>query len=139
VRGRKEKTMPHPVVHAEIRSQDPDATRKFYADLFGWAVASEGAFPGYTFIDTGVEGGTHVAISPRQADHDEVLFFVAVDDVAATLSRVEKLGASEAVEAGVRGPSQRYRRVGVSSFVAARTCIGSSKRRRLSDSSLEDD
>ena len=26
--------MPHPVIHAEIRSQDPDATRKFFADLF---------------------------------------------------------------------------------------------------------
>jgi catechol 2,3-dioxygenase-like lactoylglutathione lyase family enzyme len=58
--------MPHPVIHAEIRSEDPDATRKFYADLFEWKVASEGGFPGYTFIDTGVEGGTFVAISPRQ-------------------------------------------------------------------------
>ena len=58
--------MAHPVIHAEIRSADPDATRKFFGDLFGWKVASEGAFPGYTFIDTGVEGGTYVAISPRQ-------------------------------------------------------------------------
>src|SRR6478736_5651608 len=86
--------MPHPVVHAEIRSQDPDATRAFFAELFGWKVASEGAFPGYTFIDTGVEGGTYVAISPRQADQDEVLFFVAVDDVAATLKQAETLGGT---------------------------------------------
>ena len=86
--------MPHPVVHAEIRSADPDATRRFFADLFGWKVASEGAFPGYTFIDTGVDGGTHVAISPRQADEDEVLFFVAVDDVAATLKKAVKLGGA---------------------------------------------
>ena len=86
--------MPHPVVHAEIRSQDPDATRKFFADLFGWKVASEGAFPGYTFIDTGVEGGTYVAISPRQSAEDEVLFFVAVDDVAATLKKAESLGGT---------------------------------------------
>ena len=28
--------MPHPVIHAEIRSDDPDATRQFFADLFGW-------------------------------------------------------------------------------------------------------
>lgn len=63
--------MAHPVVHAEIRSQDPDATRRFFADLFGWKVASEGAFPGYTFIDTGVEGGTFVAISPRQSAEDD--------------------------------------------------------------------
>jgi predicted enzyme related to lactoylglutathione lyase len=84
--------MAHPVVHAEIRSEDPDATRKYFADLFGWKVASEGAYPGYTFIDTGVDGGTYVAISPRQSAQDEVLFFVAVDDVGATLARAEALG-----------------------------------------------
>lgn len=86
--------MAHPVVHAEIRSQDPDATRQFFADLFGWKIASEGAFPGYTFIDTGVEGGTFVAISPRQSTEDEVLFFVAVEDVEATLARAQDLGGS---------------------------------------------
>ena len=84
--------MPHPVIHAEIRSEDPDATRKFFADLFGWKVASEGALPGYTFIDTGVEGGTYVAISPRQSAEDEVLFFVGVQDVEATLQRAAELG-----------------------------------------------
>jgi uncharacterized protein len=86
--------MAHPVVHAEIRSQDPDVTRKFFADLFGWKVAAEGAYPGYTFIDTGAEGGPYVAISSRQGAEDEVLFFVAVDDVAATLARAEELGGS---------------------------------------------
>lgn len=86
--------MAHPVVHAEIRSADPDATRKFLADLFGWKVASEGAFPGYTFIDTGVEGGPYVAISPRQSDQDEVLFFVAVEDVGATLEAAVGLGGT---------------------------------------------
>ena len=83
--------MAHPVIHAEIRSQDPDATRRFFADLFGWKVASEGS-PGYTFIDTGVEDGAGVAISPRQGSEDEVLFFVAVDDLAAMLQRAEELG-----------------------------------------------
>jgi predicted enzyme related to lactoylglutathione lyase len=86
--------MAHPVVHTEIRSADPDATRLFFADLFGWKVASEGAFPGYTFIDTGAQGGPYVAISPRQGAEDEVLFFVAVDDVDATLARAVELGGS---------------------------------------------
>jgi len=86
--------MPHPVIHAEIRSQDPDATREFFASLFGWQVASEGGFPGYTFIDTGSEDGPAVAISPRQGAEDEALFFVAVDDVAATLKRAEELGGT---------------------------------------------
>lgn len=86
--------MPHPVIHAEIRSHDPDATRQFFAALFGWKVASQGAVPGYTFIDTGVEIGTHVAISPRQNDEDEVLFFVGVQDVTATLQKAEELGGT---------------------------------------------
>ena len=78
--------MSHPVIHAEIRSEDPDATRSFFAELFGWKVASEGGFPGYTFIDTGSDNGPAVAISPRQGADDEVLFFVSVDDVGATLA-----------------------------------------------------
>jgi predicted enzyme related to lactoylglutathione lyase len=82
------------VIHVEIRSEDPDATRGFYADLFGWKVAQEGAFPGYTFVDTGVEGGPATAIGPRQGPEDEVLFFVGVEDVAATLKRAEELGGT---------------------------------------------
>ncbi len=86
--------MPHPVIHAEIRSQDPDATRDFCAQLFGWQAAAEGGLPGYTFMDTGVKEGPAVAISPRQGTEDEVLFFVAVEDVPATLSRAEELGGT---------------------------------------------
>jgi len=84
--------MPHPVIHVEIRSEDPDATRAFFADLLGWKVAAQGAFPGYTFIDTGVDGGPATAIGPRQSADDEVLFFVGVEDVAATLAKAEELG-----------------------------------------------
>ena len=83
--------MAHPVIHAEIRSADPDATRAFFADLFGWTY-SDGAFPGYTFVDTGVEGAIPTAISPLQGDGDAVLFFVGVQDVEATLARAEELG-----------------------------------------------
>jgi predicted enzyme related to lactoylglutathione lyase len=86
--------MPHPVIHTEIRSENPDATREFFAALFGWKVASEGGFPGYTFIDTGTEDGPAVAISPRQGGEDEVLFFVAVENVAETLKRAEELGGT---------------------------------------------
>jgi predicted enzyme related to lactoylglutathione lyase len=83
--------MPHPVIHAEIRSTDPDATRAFFADLFGWTY-SDGAFPGYTFADTGAEAALPTAIGPLQGGEDSVLFFVAVDDVESTLARAEELG-----------------------------------------------
>ena len=76
--------MAHPVIHAEIRSADPDATRAFFGELFGWTY-SDGAFPGYTFVDTGVEGAIPTAIGPLQGGADSVLFFIGVQDVEATL------------------------------------------------------
>ena len=85
--------MSHPIVHAEIRSSDPDATREFLADLLGWSY-SDGAYPGYTFVASGAEGGPAAAISPLQADADQVLFFVGVGDVAATLEQAAKLGGT---------------------------------------------
>ena len=83
--------MAHPVIHAEIRSTDPDSTRAFFGELFGWTY-SDGAFPGYTFVDTGAEGALPTAIGPLQGGTDAVLFFVAVPDVEATLKRAEQLG-----------------------------------------------
>jgi len=81
----------HPVIHAEIRTADPDATRAFFSKLFDWSY-SDGAYPGYTFVDTGVDGALPTAISPLQGDGDAVLFFVGVADVDAALKRAEELG-----------------------------------------------
>ena len=85
--------MAHPVIHAEIRSEDPDATRAFFGELFGWTY-SEGAVPGYTFVNPGVEGALPTAIGPLQGGSDAVLFFVGVEDVDAALERAEQLGGS---------------------------------------------
>jgi uncharacterized protein len=83
--------MAHPVVHAEIRSTDPDATRAFFSELFGWTY-SDGAYPGYTFVDTGVQEALPTAISPLQGETDQVLFFVGVEDVEAALEQAKRLG-----------------------------------------------
>jgi hypothetical protein len=83
--------MPHPVIHAEIRSTDPDATREFFGQLFGWQY-SDGALPGYTFVDVGTNEALPTAIGPLQGEDDCVLFFVGVENVAVTLRRAEELG-----------------------------------------------
>jgi uncharacterized protein len=83
--------MDHPVIHAEIRSADPDATRDFLGRLFGWSY-SEGAYPGYTFVDTGVPDALFTAISPLQGDGDLVTFFIGVDDMAASIADATRLG-----------------------------------------------
>ena len=76
--------MGSPVVHVEIRSADPDATRSFFGQLFGWTFA-DGGGPGYTYVETGVEGAVPGGISPLQGGQPLVTFFVGVSDVAATL------------------------------------------------------
>ncbi len=76
--------MPNPVVHFEIRSADPDATRKFCGELFDWTFP-DGGIPGYSYVDTGVEGAVPGGISPLQGGAPLVTFFVGVADVAATL------------------------------------------------------
>ena len=76
--------MPNPVVHFEIRSSDQDATLKFFGHLFEWTFP-DGGMPGYTYVDTGIEGAVPGGISPLQDGAPLVTFFVGVPDVAATL------------------------------------------------------
>src|SRR3977135_1398777 len=85
-------TMNHPIVHAEIRSADPDATRAYFVVLFGWPYPTEGAFPGYTFVETGVPGALYTAISPLQDGGDLVTFFVAVEGMDGAMKTPRELG-----------------------------------------------
>ncbi len=84
--------MSHHIVHAEIRSSDPDGTRAFFGELFGWTYPTEGAFPGYTFVDTGMPDALYTAISPLQGDGDLVTFFVGVEDMAGAIADTTRLG-----------------------------------------------
>jgi predicted enzyme related to lactoylglutathione lyase len=98
---------PHPVVHAEIRSSDPDATRSFFGELFGWTYPSEGEYPGYTFVDTGVPDALYTAISPLQGDGDLVTFFIGVDDMSASIDKATSLGG-KVVQEPAEVPGVRF-------------------------------
>jgi uncharacterized protein len=76
--------MGSPVVHFEIRSGDPDATRAFYGELFGWKFP-DGGIPQYSYVETGVDGAVPGGISPLQGGEPLVTFYVGVADVSATL------------------------------------------------------
>jgi predicted enzyme related to lactoylglutathione lyase len=83
--------MGNPVVHFEVRSPDPDASRIFYGKLFGWTFP-DGGMPGYTYVDTGTEGALPGGISPLQGGDPVVTFFVGVTDVVATLAEAVSQG-----------------------------------------------
>lgn len=81
-----------PVVHFEIGAVSADATRRFYAELFGWKVDLDPN--GYGVVDTGggdvgIQGGimqTPEGVPPW------VTFYVGVHDLEKTLERAEGLG-----------------------------------------------
>ena len=86
--------MGNPIVHFEIRSTDPDATRAFYGELFSWSYPA-GGIDGYTYVDSGVPSGTIPGgVSPLQGGGPLVTVFAGVPDVQAALDKAVSLGAS---------------------------------------------
>jgi predicted enzyme related to lactoylglutathione lyase len=74
------------LAHFEISAPDDDALVTFYAELLDWPADSRG--PGYTLIRP--EQGPGGAIV--EAPETRVTLGVTVDDVDATIARVNELG-----------------------------------------------
>jgi len=89
--------MANPVVHFEITGKDGDATKKFFADLFGWSIDSNNPM-NYGLVDPGVgEQGRGIAggiAGAMQGQEGYVTVYVDVDDVEAALVKAEGLGAT---------------------------------------------
>ena len=83
--------MGNPVVHFEVMGKDAAALQGFYSSLFGWKVNTDNPMS-YGIVDTdsgsGIGGG--IGSSPDGSGH--LTFYVAVDDVRASLDNAEKLG-----------------------------------------------
>ncbi len=83
-----------PVAYFEIVSPDAERARRFYTELFDWRVVDIGD-PTYTMIDTGAGAGAiggGIGEPRRPGDHGGTKIYVRVDDLAAYLERVERLG-----------------------------------------------
>jgi predicted enzyme related to lactoylglutathione lyase len=81
--------MANPVVHWEIGGRDLDALAEFYKALFGWEPASFD--PDYRLVDLG-EGVGGGLMRCRDDMPSYVTIYIAVDDLEATLAKVEELG-----------------------------------------------
>jgi predicted enzyme related to lactoylglutathione lyase len=86
--------MANPVVYFEIGCRDRGATTKFYSDLFGWQIADAGGASTIPEAPGGIAG--HITALGHEP-HNYTLVYVAVDDVAAYLAKVEALGGKTLV------------------------------------------
>ena len=98
--------MGRPVVHFEVMAKDADATREFFASMFGWEIDADNPM-GYGIVQR--EGNVNadgVGIGGGIGDAPEgygghVTFYVEVPDVEAALAQSEQLGGSR-----MMGPEQ---------------------------------
>ena len=89
--------MGNPVVHFEVVGKDGDKLKSYYKDLFGWEINSDNPM-NYGIIareqnldadGVGIGGG----VAGMDGD-GHVTFYVAVDDVEASLAKAEELGGT---------------------------------------------
>ena len=86
--------MPNPVIHFEIQVKDAGAAQEFYRKLFDWNIDADNPM-NYGVVDTqagGINGGVTAAPTAPQ-----VVFYVGVDDLQASLDRAESLGGKTVV------------------------------------------
>jgi uncharacterized protein len=81
--------MANPVTHFEVLGQDAAALQSFYGQAFGWEM-QDVMDGGYYIVNPGSGPNGGVGSSMGRPGH--VTFYVEVDDLAATLARIEELG-----------------------------------------------
>lgn len=83
---------PRPVVHWELEARDPQAQRRFYAELFNWRIDEEGFVlnvgTGLGAPQSGPAG--HI----RGTGESRFTLYVQVRDLRESLDRAEKLGGA---------------------------------------------
>ena len=85
--------MTTPVTWFELTGTDTAALRTFYADLFGWDIAPVDGMD-YGIVAAG-DGGIGGGITG--ADGAGTVVYLQVDDIQATLDRIERAGGKTTV------------------------------------------
>ena len=83
----------NPVVHFEVLGRDAGALKRFYSDAFGWSLGPAEGPMEYTMVHFGDGGGGidgGIGKAPQGGGHST--FYVGVDDLAAALKQIERLG-----------------------------------------------
>jgi len=82
----------HPVVHFEILGSDKKLLEEFYQSIFQWEI--DPIEDWYSVVNPG--DGIHGGIGARKQYGGHVTFYVAVEDVVASLQLIESNGGKTA-------------------------------------------
>lgn len=99
--------MPNPVCHFEIGVRDQEKAGKFYSQLFDWKTEAAPDGSGHTMLRTGTDIGGHLNTLGHEP-HNYTIFYIMVDDVAATIKKAEELGGSKIVGPLPVGPEGEF-------------------------------
>jgi hypothetical protein len=83
--------MGNAVVHFEVMGSDTEQLNKFYGELFGWHIEHMPEM-NYGVVDTHGGSGINGGLGVTQDGSQYVTFYIEVDDINATLSKIEKAG-----------------------------------------------
>ena len=78
--------------HVEIAGADGRRLRDFYQRLFGWEIARR-EIAGFDYYDVRSGSAVTAGIRHEPAGSAEIVVYVEVDDVAASVAEAERLGA----------------------------------------------
>jgi len=81
------------IVHAEVVGRDGEKIQQFFSELFGWSLDTNNP-GGYGMSDPEATGVAFGAGGTPDKSPGFATFYVAVDDVDATLQRATALGGS---------------------------------------------
>lgn len=77
--------------HIEIAEADGERLRDFYQRLFGWE-GNRREIAGFDYYDVHSESAVTTGIRHEPTGSAEIVVYVEVDDVAASVAEVERLG-----------------------------------------------
>jgi len=92
--------MGNPVVHWELMSKDPENVSRFYEKIFDWKIQHRPEM-NYRIVETGGQGGINGGILKPEREGSwpgNMLFYIAVDDLAAYRARIVAAGGKIHVE-----------------------------------------
>jgi predicted enzyme related to lactoylglutathione lyase len=84
----------HPIVHIEFSTKDPDASSKFYQEIFGWKIEAIPEMNYTTFEAEPGPGGGFNPVDGEMTNAGDIFVYIQTDDIEASLSKIESLGGS---------------------------------------------